>query len=62
MALLTVFLPLLNFFLFAIFGNLVDRKQLALYVVSSMGALLVALVTLAHSVIAGNVQIASLGT
>ena len=61
MVLLTVFLPLINFFLFAIFGNLVDRKQLSLYVISSMGALLVALITLASSVIAGNVQVASLG-
>lgn len=61
MILLTVFTPLINFLLFAIFSTLVNRKQLAAYVIASMGVLLIFLLTLAPSVIAGETQIASLG-
>jgi proton-translocating NADH-quinone oxidoreductase chain L len=61
MLLLTVFLPLINFFLFVTASTFVNRKQLAAYTIASMGTLLVLLLTLAPSVMAGETQTTSLG-
>ena len=61
MIFLSVFTPLLNFLLFAIFSTVVNRKQLASYTIASMGALLLGLLSMAPAIIAGDTQAASLG-
>jgi len=61
MHLLTVALPLLNFLLFAMASNYVNRKQLAAYTITSMGFLLVLLLTLAPSIMAGEAYTTSMG-
>lgn len=61
MLLLTVFLPLFNFFLFATTSLYVNRRQLAVYVFTSMGTLLFLLLLAAPGIIAGETQTASLG-
>jgi hypothetical protein len=61
MLLLTVFLPLLNFLLFALASVYVNRKQLAAYTIASMGTLLLLLISLAPGVIAGETQTTTLG-
>jgi proton-translocating NADH-quinone oxidoreductase chain L len=61
MVLWTVFLPLINFFAFATLSGFVARKQLAMFTVASMGAILSGLLLLAPSVISGSCYIVSLG-
>ena len=61
MLLLTVFLPLANFFLFLFFGRLVSTKVLATLVIASMFSLLAGLVYSLPSIIEGTSQIATLG-
>lgn len=61
MLLLAVFTPLINFLVFAALSTFVNRKQLALYTVASMGALLIFLITFMPQVMSGVMQTASLG-
>lgn len=62
MPLLLVFLPLVNFLLFLTFGRLCDRKTLSNYAIAGMVLLLLILAFHAPAVLAGDVQIATLGT
>lgn len=62
MALLLVFLPLVNFILFLTFGRICDRKTLSNYAIAGMVLLLIILALHAPAVLAGDTQIASLGT
>ena len=61
MILLTVFLPLVNFLLFLLFGGAVSTKRLASYVIASIAFTLAGLLGLGPSVVAGSVQTAHLG-
>lgn len=61
MLLLLVFTPFINFLSFALFSTFVNRKQLALYTIASMGVLLSFLLLLAPSIIAGKSYTISLG-
>jgi len=56
-----VFLPLINFLLFLLFGSLVLHKQLTTYVVGSMFFALALLIGLGSSIVGGTTQIAHLG-
>ena len=51
MLLTIVFLPLINFFTFALFGTRVHRTQLANFTVASMGVLLASIVYIGSSII-----------
>jgi hypothetical protein len=61
MLLFTVFLPLVNFILFLLFGRLVHTRILTTYVIASMFALLAGLIYSAPEVIEGSFRVASLG-
>jgi proton-translocating NADH-quinone oxidoreductase chain L len=61
MLLLAVFTPFINFLVFAVFSTFVNRKQLVTYTVTSMGALLLFLLTYIPQVMSGVTQTASLG-
>jgi proton-translocating NADH-quinone oxidoreductase chain L len=61
MLLLAVFTPLINFLVFATLSTFVNRKQLAVYTVASMGALLIFLITFMPQIMSGVTQTASLG-
>lgn len=61
MLFLTVFTPLINFLVFAIFSTFAHRKQLAAYTIASMAFLLIYLLFCAPDIIAGTTQTASLG-
>lgn len=61
MPLLIVFLPLVNFFKFALLGTKVHRRQLSLFTVAGMGLLLTSILFIAPAVTAGTTQITSLG-
>lgn len=61
MLLFVVFLPLVNFLLFLVFGRLVSTKILATVVIGSMFTLLAGLICSAPAVIAGTSSIATLG-
>jgi hypothetical protein len=61
MLLFVVFLPLVNFLLFLVFGRLVSTKTLASIVIGSMFTLLAGLIYAAPSFISGISSIATLG-
>ena len=61
MLLLIVFLPLVNFLLFVLFGSTVSTKRLSNYVIASIAMTFGGLITLAPSVISGVVHTAQLG-
>ena len=57
----TIMLPLINYFLFVIFGRFVNRSLLGHYVVFSMFCALSYLFFMFPQIVAGNVYVASLG-
>ena len=62
MLLTIVFLPLVEFLTFAIFGTRIHRTQLSNFTIVSMGALLFTIVLMGPSIIAGNTYVATLGS
>lgn len=61
MILLLVFLPLINFLSFATLSLFVNRKQLALYTIASMGVSFFLLLCMSPAIIAGQTYSVSLG-
>lgn len=61
MLLIIVFLPLINFLTFALFGTRVHRTQLANFTVASMGILLFLIAQMGPSVMEGNSYITTVG-
>jgi NADH:ubiquinone oxidoreductase subunit 5 (subunit L)/multisubunit Na+/H+ antiporter MnhA subunit len=62
MLLTIVFLPLIEFFVFALFGTRVNRIQLSNFTIVSMGVLLLSLILMGPSIIAGNAYVTTLGS
>jgi NADH:ubiquinone oxidoreductase subunit 5 (subunit L)/multisubunit Na+/H+ antiporter MnhA subunit len=61
MLFLIIFFPLINFFIFLIFGRIISCKRLAMVVIANMIAMLGILLALAPAVISGKIYSASLG-
>jgi len=57
-----VFLPLINFFTFALFGSRIHRTQLSNFTIVSMGFLLFSIIFMGPGLIAGNAYATTLGS
>lgn len=62
MLLTIVFLPLIEFFAFALFGTRINRTQLSNFTIVSMGVLLFSIILMGPNIIAGNAYVTTLGS